>query len=42
LADLHKNIEENVTIEQVKKISYLGVSLNKRVINAKDIYNKIC
>ena len=38
----HINIEENVTIKQAQNIKYLGVNLNKRDINSKDIVNKIC
>ena len=38
----HINIEENVTIMQVKNFKYLGVSLNKRSKNSKDIVNQIC
>ena len=36
------NIEENVTIKQVQNFKYLGVNLNKKGINSKDIVNKIC
>ena len=36
------NIEENVTNKQVKNFKYLGVSLNKKDMNSKDIVNKIC
>jgi len=40
--EFHINIEENVTIMQVQNFKYLGVSLNKKGLNSKDIVNKIC
>ena len=36
-----KNIKENVTIKQVQNFKYLGVSLNVKGINSKEIVNKI-
>ena len=40
--EFHINIEKNVTTKQVQHFKYLGVSLNKKCINSKDIVNKIC
>ena len=39
--EFHINIEENVTIKQAQNFKYLGVNLNKKDINSKDIVNKI-
>ena len=38
----HINIEENVTIKQVRNFKYLGVSSNKKGVISKDIVNTIC
>ena len=40
--EFHINVKENVTIKWVQNFKYLGVSLNKKGINSKDIVNKIC
>ena len=39
--EFHINIEENVTIKQAQNFRYLGVNLNKKGINSKDIVNEL-
>jgi Reverse transcriptase (RNA-dependent DNA polymerase). len=40
--EFHINVEENFTIKQVQNCKYLGISLNEKGMNSKDIVNKIC